>query len=176
MNRTNRIGQLTEGGSNTYFMESFYATVATFCFTLIGLWWGVAQTRLSNWIDKPNLRRLSQSVIMAFLIPGIMSLGSQLAGEIKLLWRMVFASAGILGIVAAAQFLVLGHTTRMKLYLLATVVLYLLVIVFAIAPTLLQGILFVGQLQPLQIEGLLLCVLILCGVGMAWELMWDTHA
>ena len=156
-------------------MESFYATVATFCFTLIGLWWGVAQTRLTSWVDKPNLRRLSQSVIMAFLVPGVMALGSQLAGDIKILWRMVFASAGILGVLAAAQFLFLGHTLRMRLYLFATVVLYLIVTVFAIAPTLMQGVPLLSQLQPLQIEGLLLCVLIMCGVGMAWELMWDNR-
>ncbi len=154
-------------------MESFYATVATFCFTLIGLWWGVAQGRIEAWRDKPNLRRLSQSVIMAFLIPGIMSLGSQLAGDVKILWRMVFATAGVLGTLAVAQYLVLGHTTRMRLYLFGTLVLYVLVTLFAIVPTLLSTVPGLGQLQPLQTEGLLLCALVLCGVGMAWEIMWD---
>ncbi len=156
-------------------MESFYATVATFCFTLIGLWWGVAQGRVTAWQDKPNLRRLSQSVIMAFLIPGIMALGSQLAGEIKILWRMVFATAGVLGTLAVVQFLALGHTRRMRLYLFGTLLLYVLITMFAIVPTLLVGVPGLGQLQPLQLEGLLLCALVLCGVGMAWELMWDNR-
>ena len=39
-------------------MEAFYQTVATFCFTLLGLWWGVVQFRHSDWMADANWRRM----------------------------------------------------------------------------------------------------------------------
>ena len=81
-------------------MEAFYQTVATFSFTLLGLWWGVLQLRHSDWVNDLPKRRMAYSVNLAFLVPGVMSLGAQTAGDIKIIWRLVFIVAGLLGIVA----------------------------------------------------------------------------
>ena len=81
-------------------MEAFYQTVATFCFTLLGLWWGVVQFRHSDWMADQNWRRMAYSVQLSLIVPGAMSLGAQTAGEIKIIWRLVFLITCGLGIVA----------------------------------------------------------------------------
>ena len=81
-------------------VSAFYQTVATFCFTLLGLWWGVLQLRHDDWVDDVAKRRMAYSVHLAFLVPGVMALGAQTAGDIKIIWRLVFIVAGVLGIIA----------------------------------------------------------------------------
>src|SRR4051812_848489 len=81
-------------------MDSFYATVTTICFTLLGLWWAVVQLRHQEWMRDPARRRMAYSIYLAFLIPGIMSLGSQIAPDIRIMWQAVFVLGSIGGIIA----------------------------------------------------------------------------
>ena len=81
-------------------MDAFYQTVAAFCFTLLGLWWAVVQFRHAEWMNNLRQRRAAYSVHLSFLVPGIMSLGAMIAGDVKILWRLVFIVACGFGILA----------------------------------------------------------------------------
>lgn len=156
-------------------MEAFYQTVATFCFTLVGLWWGVLQLRRDDWVNDPTRRRMAYSAHLAFVIPGVMSLGAQTAGDVKIIWRLVFIVAGLLGI-AATVFLIAatakttsgGWFTRYGRWL--AVALYGVVVLLAFVPTLANA-LFGPNIAPLQIEGLLFTVIVFLGVGLAWDFL-----
>jgi hypothetical protein len=151
-------------------MDAFYQTVASFAFTLLGIWWGVLQLRHDEWIGQPARKRMAYSVHLAFLIPGVMSLAAQTAGDVKIIWRATFLLAALLG--AGANVLLIrssagrgGPFARYGRWF--TVALYLLVAIFAFDPTL-AG-LFGGDVKPLQVEGLLLTALVFLGVSLAWE-------
>ncbi|MCX6032865.1 MAG: hypothetical protein NT169_26715 [Chloroflexi bacterium] len=156
-------------------MDVFYQTVATFSFTLLGLWWGVLQLRHDEWINDPARKRLAYSVHLAFLTPGVMSLAAQVAGDVKIIWRATFVLAAVLGAIATVL-LIRGSTgretpagwfTRFGRWLTAG--LYVLVAVFAFEPTLAN--LFGGGMKALQVEGLLLTLLVFLGVNVAWEFL-----
>src|SRR5438477_4636701 len=86
-------------------MDTFYQTVASFCFTLVGLWWGVTQLRHAEWTENVEHRRMANSVCLSFLIPGAMSLAAQVSGDAKWIWQVVFAVAGLSGAVATGFFI-----------------------------------------------------------------------
>ena len=156
-------------------METFYQTVATFCFTLLGLWWGVLQLRHEDWVNDPQRKRMAYSVHLAFVIPGVMALGAQTAGDIKIIWRLVFVVAGSLGILASV-FLITstagagaaGWFTRYGRRF--AVALYAMVVLLALFPALITRI-FGPEVKPLQIEGLLFTVIVFLGVGLAWDFL-----
>ena len=77
--------------------NAFYATASGLCFTLLGFWWVVVQFRHDDLTSDGPRRRLAFVVSLHFVIPGIMSLASLLAGDNGLLWRIAFGSAGPAG-------------------------------------------------------------------------------
>ena len=161
-------------------MDAFYQTMATFCFTLIGLWWGVLQLRHDEWIDDHHRKRLAFTVHLSFLVPGIMSLGAQVGGDIKLIWRLTFIVAAGLGLVATVLLILSGDRqpgaprrrptralfTRYGRWLIA--LLYAAVTVVAISPALAKPL---GGVSVLQVEGILLTLLVFLGVSVAWEFL-----
>jgi cell division protein FtsW (lipid II flippase) len=158
-------------------MDAFYQTVAGFCFTLLGLWWAVVQFRHAEWMRDLYQRRAAYSVHLSFLVPGIMSLGAMIAGDVKILWRLVFVVACAFGILAML-FLTVGASAgggrthgsffiRQGRWL--TIALYALIAIVAAQPSL-AGI-FGGSLKPLQVEGLLLTLLVFVGVSVAWDFL-----
>jgi hypothetical protein len=118
---------------------------------------------------------MAYSVHLAFVIPGVMSLGAQTAGDIRIIWRLVFVVAGLLGI-AATTLLILntggaaprGWFTRYGRWL--AVALYAVVVLLALIPALVTTI-FGPEVKPLQIEGLLFTVIVFLGVGLAWDFL-----
>jgi hypothetical protein len=156
-------------------MDAFYQTVATFCFTLLGLWWGVLQMRHAEWVNNLARRRMAYSVHLAFVVPGVMSLGAQAAGDVKIIWRMVFVVAGILGI-AAMVFLIAATSGRTGMRGWFTqwgrwfsVLLYALIVLIAFVPTLVTR--NAPNVTALQVEGLLFTVIVFLGVGLAWDFL-----
>jgi hypothetical protein len=158
-------------------MDAFYQTVAAFCFTLLGLWWAVVQFRHAEWMNDLRQRRAAYSVHLSFLVPGIMSLGAMIAGDIKILWRLVFIVAcgfGILamiflsvGVPAAKAKPNRGFFIRQGRWL--TILLYALIAIVAAQPTLVGTL--GASLKPLQVEGLLLTLLVFVGVSVAWDFL-----
>jgi hypothetical protein len=149
---------------------TFYALVSGICFGLVGLWWGVVQAR-QDWLKDDRARSLAAGVYHSFLIPGLMSLFAQVGGENRVLWRLVFIVAAVLGIYFTARLIArTGATAPPGLFgrnRWAVIFLYSLILVFALLP----GLAFYLGLQPLQLEGIMLCLLILVAHGLTWEFM-----
>jgi hypothetical protein len=158
--------------------DAFYQTVAGLCFTLLGLWWAVVQFRHEEWMADPGWRRMAYSVNLSFLVPGIMSLGAMVAGDIKIIWRLVFILASAFGILAMALLAIRsplsssdgatgGFLIRQGRWL--TIVLYALIALVAAAPDLVGNL--NTNLKPLQVEGLLFTLLVFLGVSVAWDFL-----
>jgi hypothetical protein len=86
-------------------MDLFYSSVTSFCFVLMGLWWNVVQARREDWLEHPRLRAPARAVYMSFLMPGVMSLGAQLGGDAKIVWRIVFTAAAVFGAISNVSFI-----------------------------------------------------------------------
>ena len=55
-------------------LTDFYVAFATVCFTLLGLWIIVVQTRHGEWRQSAVHRRRAYGVALHFSLPGLMSL------------------------------------------------------------------------------------------------------
>jgi len=156
-------------------VTAFYSIVAGTCFTLVGLWWNVVQSH-KEWFEDQTTRSLTAGVYASFLIPGVMSLGAQVSGTSQIIWQIVFVLAAATGMVSTLRLInktqsanAIGLFRRNHW---AVVVLYGLVILFGIAPGL--GTALTGM-QPLQVEGILLVILIIIAHGLAWEFMTEAQ-
>ena len=155
-------------------METFYATAAQLCFTLLGFWWAVVQFRHHDWMADYGRRRMAYSLSLHFFLPGIMCLVALVPDDARLIWRITFGLSGLIGIIAT---ILVVTTTRddtgnMRLirvgqWLIAP--LYALVTLLAFFPELVvaSGI----NLKPLEVEGLTIGLLIFLGVNLAWTLL-----
>jgi hypothetical protein len=153
-------------------LDSFYEIVAGICFALTGLWWTVVEGR-KDWLKDPGMRSLAGGVYASFLIPGVMSLGAQIGGENKLVWRSVFAIAALMGMFFTTKLVArlrkTSHTGFFSRVRWLVIFLYALVLVLGLFPELAKP----TGLMPIQVEAFLLCIIILNGHGLAWEMM--TH-
>ncbi len=151
-------------------INTFYAVTSATCFTLVGLWWSVVKSK-TEWLKDEATRRLAGGVYASFLIPGVMSLGAQIGGTTRFVWQAIFTVAALLGIIYTMRLMrktrnaVPEGTVSHNRWVIP--VLYTLVLWFAIFP----GTALLLGLQPLQMEGILLCVLILIAHLMTWEFM-----
>jgi hypothetical protein len=155
-------------------LDGFYQTVAQLCFTLLGLWWLVLQTKYRVWVSDAKRRRMATNISLYFLLPGAMSLLALLATD-PLFWQIPFILTGAIGALETF-FLILrsphpagtpwiGPALRWTGF-----VLYVLVVLVAVVA------LFANQLQitlshafaPLVVAGWLLTLLIVLGLGLAW--------
>lgn len=151
-------------------LVDFYALLSGVCFALTGLWWTVVEGR-KEWLSKPELRSLAGGVYASFLVPGVMSLGAQIGGENKLVWRSVFVIAALLGMFFTVRLVSRirksgsnGFFARSRW---ALVLVYLVVLVIGLFPELATP----TGLAPIQVEAFLLCLIVLSGHGLAWEMM-----
>ena len=156
-------------------VTAFYSIVAGTCFTLVGLWWNVVQSH-KEWFEDENTRSLTAGVYASFVIPGVMSLGAQVSGTSPLIWQFVFVLSAATGMAGTLRLInrtqsanAIGLFRRNRW---AVVVLYGLVILFGIAPGL--GTALTGM-EPLQVEGILLVILIIIAHGLAWEFMTEAQ-
>jgi hypothetical protein len=152
--------------------DSFYAILSGICFALTGLWWTVVEGR-PDWLKDAGLRGLAGGVYASFLLPGVMSLGAQIGGDNKLVWRAVFVIAALMGMFFTAR--LLGRLRRLEgagffaRSRWAVILLYGVVLVLGLFPELTAP----TGLKPIQVEAFLLCIIVLTGHGLAWEMM--TH-
>jgi hypothetical protein len=154
-------------------ITTFYAVTAATCFTLVGLWWSVVKSK-KEWLDNEAMKRMAGGVYASFLIPALMSMGAQLAGDQRIIWQLVFIIAAIAGINFSSRLIKLSRTISpngaFSKNSWSVPVLYGIILFFALFP----GLAFYIGLAPLQMEGLLLCVLILIAHMMTWEFMTAT--
>jgi hypothetical protein len=151
-------------------VDSFYQIVSGICFALAGLWWAVTEGR-DDWLKDEKMRRLAGGVYASFLIPGVMSLGAQIGGENKLVWRSVFVIAALVGMYFNARLLSAARNTPQAGFFARNrwlvILLYLVVLVFGVNPDLAAP----TGLKPIQIEAFVLVIIILIGHALAWEMM-----
>lgn len=152
-------------------LTDFYIAFATVCFTLLGLWIIVVQTRHGEWRRLAIYRRRAYGVALHFSLPGLMSLLSLIDPASTALWRISFAIVAGGGAIVLA--LVRGPApTRLGVaaYLVA-VVLYALIAVVAVAPGIVADL---GvSARPLRVEAVLLTILVFLGANVAWLLVFD---
>lgn len=149
--------------------SAFYAVVAGICFALIGLLWNVVGAR-KEWRENATMRGLLTAVYLSFLIPGVMSLGGQLGVASPLMWRGVFIVAALAGILVNIQFTrsglkPVGPYGRNRWVVIG---IYLVILVFSLAPTWATSLF---NLVPLQVEGILVVLLLILAHGQTWELI-----
>ena len=149
-------------------ISTFYAVTSATCFGLVGLWWSVVKDK-PEWRTNEAKKRMAGGVYASFLIPGVMSLAAQIGVDSPLIWRGVFLIAAIAGIIFSSKLINLTRETSPNSTFSRNSwivpFLYGLVLFFSIF----AGIARYVGLQALQLEGLLLCGLILCAHAMAWE-------
>lgn len=152
-------------------LTDFYVAFAAVCFTLLGLWIIVVQTRHAEWRRRTLYRRRAYGVALHFSVPGLMGLLSLIDPESTQLWRVSFAIAAAAG--AVVLILVRGPAPTwlgLASYV-AAVVFYVLIAIVAIAPGLVAD-LGVTAL-PVRVEAVLLTLLVFLGVNVAWLLLFD---
>jgi hypothetical protein len=157
---------------------TFYATTSAVSFTLLGFWWVVVQFRHEEMTQERGHRRLAFVVSLHFVLPGIMSLGALLTADAPLVWRLTFGSAGIAGMVAVivasrGTSEPTGTIAMIGRYEWLALPLYAVLTLVAILPELVRTT--VG-LQPLQVEGAVMTLLVLLGILFAWALFTEPHA
>lgn len=156
-------------------LTTFYAAFAPTCFTLLGLWLIVVQTRHSEWRRSEAHRRRTYAVSLHFSLPGLMSLLSLVDPASTTLWRVAFAvvaAAGALGLLALARWGRTGRGGRVTAAAFAVAAaVYAVIAVVAMAPSLLHDL--GTSLKPLRLEAILLSALVFLGVNVAWLLLFD---
>lgn len=150
--------------------SAFYAAVSTAGFTLLGLWWIVAERR-KEWFGNPTRRRMAYVVSLHFMLPATMSLLSLVAPGEPIVWRVVFILCGLTGIigvfgVANAMREEFGRARLAAVLFWAALPVYVLLIAVALLPGLARAM----DVQPRQVEGFLLAGIVLLGLHAAWFL------
>jgi hypothetical protein len=152
-------------------LTDFYVAFATVCFTLLGLWIIVVQTRHAEWRQSAIHRRRAYAVALHFSLPGLMSLLSLIDPASTDLWRTSFAIVAAGGVLALALVRGPAPTGLGTVAYGAAVVLYVLIALVAVAPGMVAEI---GVLAlPLRVEAVLLTMLVFLGVNVAWLLLFD---
>ena len=72
-------------------LTDFYISFSAVCFTLLGLWLIVVQTRHAEWRGSRPHRRRAYAVALHFSLPGLMSLLALVNPDSSALWRTSFA-------------------------------------------------------------------------------------
>ena len=152
-------------------LSTFYAVVAATCFTLVGLWWNVVE-RHREWATDPRARRHAGGVYLSFLLPGMMSVLAQIDPQEPLLWRGSFLLAGLVGLFSTIGLMRVDRGRRVGGFARnrwVVAALYLVVIALALAPSLARAL----SLEPLQLGGLLLVLLVAVAHALTWEFMLE---
>jgi hypothetical protein len=115
-------------------LTDFYVAFATVCFTLLGLWIIVVQTRHGEWRQSAVYRRRAYGVALHFSLPGLMSLLSLIDPASTDLWRISFAIVAAGGVLALALVRGPAPTGLGAAAYVAAVALYVLIALVAVVP------------------------------------------
>jgi hypothetical protein len=152
-------------------LTDFYLAFATVCFTLLGLWIIVVQTRHAEWRRLSVYRRRAYGIALHFSLPGMMGLLSLIDPASTALWRTSFAIAAAGGAIVLVLVRGPAPTLLGMASYVAAVLLYALIAIVAIAPGILADLGI--SARPLRVEAFLLTVLVFLGVNVAWLLLFD---
>lgn len=146
---------------------TFYQTLTSVSFTLLGLWFGVMQFSHGGWRSDPDRHRSTLHIALHFFLPGVLGLGSLLGGTggDGLVWRVTFVAGGLIGLFESIVYLsaarpALGFGSRMLR--LVSPVLWAFVVIAAFLPSL------SSSLTALQLEGFAVALIFICGLCYVW--------
>lgn len=148
-------------------LEAFYRTMTELCFTVLGLWWVVVQTKHRRWVNDPQRRSTVINISLYFLLPASMSLLAVLAAQQLILWRLAFATASGFGVIETLVLLqrMANPARRWQVAFprVLALALYGLIVLVALFPdtSRLLGV------EPLTAAGTLLALLVILGAGLA---------
>jgi hypothetical protein len=167
---------LTPGIKQAPDVTSFYDAFAPLCFTLLGLWLIVVQTRHEEWRRSPAHRTRAYALSLNFALPGTMALLALIDPGNHTLWRAAFATVafGALGVLvwlSTRRPERAGRGLLPRLTSGAVGLLYLVIAIVALAPKI-PGKIGI-HLGALEVEEMLLAVLVLVAVNVAWFLMFE---
>ena len=150
-------------------LVAFYATVSGLSFTLLGLWWVVAERRHVVRQRAPPAHGVRR--VAALHAPGAMSVLSLVDSTGTFFWRLVFALAGIAGMVGALMVSStitseLGQRRLTGVMLWIGLPVYALVVAVAAVPDLAA----IVSMAPRQLEAILVALVLLLGINAAWFL------
>jgi hypothetical protein len=154
-------------------VETFYQTFSQVSFTLLGLWMAVAGARYNRWAVEPGLRRMAYVVFLHFALPGVMSVFTLVAPDQQGVWHATFAVTATLGAGGLWLLRVAPGTNMRRSRLLSAMnavgmLVYVLVAVVAVVPS--DTVADAFDVDPLQVEGGLLTVMVFLGVNLGWLL------
>ena len=151
-------------------LTDFYIAFSTICFTLLGLWLVVVQTRHAEWRDSEWHRRRAFAVMWHFALPGMMTLLALVDPASRTLWRTTFAIAALGGVAALVLLLRRSPTGIALLGYVAVVLLYAAVCLIAVAPGVVS---YSGGPAAVRVESVLLALIVFVGVNVAWLLLFE---
>lgn len=155
-------------------LTAFYQTVAQLCFTLLGLWWLVLQTKYHEWIGDPARRRMITNISLYFLLPGSMSLIALLSAQQHVLWQVTFFVASGIGTVETGVlvFEMRGRAANRMIWSAAALrwlgLAFYIGIALAATAAFIPGAALQLRIDPLTVSGVLLTLLVVSGVLLAW--------
>ena len=155
-------------------LSTFYSLMSVTCFTLVGLWWTAIEKR-DEWRTNQRLRRLAGGTYLSFLLPGVMSMMSQVNPENPFMWRISFGLTSIVGLVTSVMLVRVesrSHVGPFRRFRWLAPVLYAAIVVLGLFPELAR---FLG-VAPLQVASVLLMLLILLAHGLTWEFLMEPQA
>jgi hypothetical protein len=153
--------------------QAFYAVIGGVGFTLLGLWQVVVTTR-KDWQRSRPRRLLAYTVALHFLLPAMMSVLSMVAPDQPIVWRVVFATSGALGIAGVLLYrkaLIEEYDVPRLAAVVGWVVLpiYIAIVVLALVPTIPADLGL--ALSAIQVEAILVSLVLFLGVQAAWILL-----
>lgn len=158
-------------------LETFYQTVSQVCFTLLGFWLIVLQTKYLDWSGKAERRRMIVNISLYFLLPGTMSLLAMLSIQATAIWRVAFVITSAVG--ALETLLMLralqrngkqrGKRRTMSsraalLTRMAQLILFTLIALVGVFPQVFNRF----GLTALTVAGVLLTLMVVGGVTLMW--------
>jgi hypothetical protein len=164
-------GRVDCGSEGMFVLTDFYISFSAVCFTLLGLWLVIVQTRHAEWRGSALHRRRAYGVALHFSLPGLMGLLALVNPASSALWRTSFAIVAVGG---AVVLIVVRGPAVGKLGLTAyisAIALYSLIAIVAIRPRIVAD-LGLGA-TPVRVEGVLLTVLVFVGANVAWLLLFE---
>ena len=148
--------------------SDFYQTLSGLSFTLLGLWAVVLELRSRAAKSDVRERRHIYSVLLFFLLPGLMSLFSMI-DDSSLWWRLVFGITASVGTAEIVFYLQAGRDGLSRgdiLLRLAGLLAYILIFLVALQPKAAAN-LGLG-LTGIQFEAIFVTVLLVIGVNMVF--------
>ncbi len=147
-------------------LTAFYATISGVGFTLLGLWWVVVDKH-PEWFSSRVTAQMAYVVSLQFMLPAATSVLSMVAPAQPLVWRVVFALMGLVGIgatVLVARSIPRGMRRSARLALVVGAPVYAAVILVAVFPSIAAPLGFSG----LQTEAFLIALILLLGLHAVW--------